>query len=96
MTTNDTEQLEQEARILADQADRFVSRFSLDLSRAETFSGRSEGFRVAADAFERIALAEKTVNASEWFQATNVDGRSVNEIMDRLWRVREALARIQE
>jgi hypothetical protein len=92
MATKSYAELEREARILAEQADRLVSQFSIDLSNPERYTRGSAGFRVAADAYERIALAETKVDPAEWFRANNVDGRSAKEIMDRLWKVREELA----
>lgn len=88
--------LEREAKILAEQANRFVAQFAVDLSSAETFPSGSDGFRTAADAYERIALAEKTVDSAEWSKDENVDGRSAKDLMDRLWDVREELHRREE
>ena len=96
MSTKTRKELEREARILADQADRFISQFAIDVSDAETFAGRSEAFRTAADAFERIALAEKRVDQAAWYRAANVNGRTSKDIMDRLWNVRTELRRIDE
>ncbi len=63
-TKTDAE-LEREAIILADQADRFVKQFGVDLSGAEQFINGSRAFCQAGNAYERIALAEKSVDLAE-------------------------------
>lgn len=89
-------ELEREALILADQAERFIKQFSVDVSSAEQWTKGSQAFRTAADAYERIALAEKTVSQPDWYKAENIDGRTARDIMDRLWDVREELRRRDE
>jgi hypothetical protein len=89
--TTEGQELEQSARILADQADRLVSQLAVDVSSAESFVVGSSEFCAAANAYERIALAERTADPAEWYKATFVDGRTSREIMDRLWDVREQL-----
>jgi hypothetical protein len=93
---NPDAQLEEEARVLTDQAKRFLKQFDVDLSSAESFVEGSAAYRAAADAYERLALTEKTVGDQVWFGAANVDGRDARAIMDRLWRVRERLRRRDE
>ncbi len=39
-------------------SDRFVAQLDVDVSAAETFNDRPGAFRIAAEAYERIALAE--------------------------------------
>lgn len=56
---SDRQELEQYARVLADQADRLIRRLGVDVSDAEVFSKHSPAFRQAADAYERLALADK-------------------------------------
>ena len=81
------------ANTLADQSDRFVAQLDVDVSAAETFNDRPGAFRIAAEAYERIALAEKTADPVQWSQALNIETRSAKEIMDRLWDVRQELLR---
>lgn len=88
---NQKERDEQEAKILTEQADKLVAQVAADVSDAETYTKGSEAFRLVANAYERIALAEKRTDAAAWFRTPNVDGRTAKEIMDRLWALRERL-----
>ena len=89
---SDRQELEQHARVLADQADHLILQLGLAVSDAEMFSKYSSAFRQAADAYERLALAEKRTDQVAW-ERTMVDGRNGLELMDGLWKVREALRR---
>lgn len=87
---SDRQELEQYAGVLADQADSLIRLLDVDVSAAETYSTFSLSFRQAADAYERLALAERRADLIAW-ERTRVVGRSGPELMDRLWKVREEL-----
>jgi hypothetical protein len=86
----DRQELERYAGVLADQADRLIRLLGVDVSGAETFSTHSPAFRRAADAYERLTLAQNMPDCVTWERATS-DGRCGAEIMGRLWKVREEL-----
>ena len=92
MQTSNRQELEHQARVLSDQADRLIRQLGVDVSDAEIFSKYSLVLRQAADAYERLALAEKRTNQVAW-ERTMVDGRNGAETMDRLWKIRQALRR---
>jgi hypothetical protein len=91
--TESDEYLAKYGQVLADQSERFIGQFQIDVSDAETFSYESVPLLTVADAYERIALAQQRVDPAAWYQAAHVDGRSAKDIMDRLWDVREELRR---
>jgi hypothetical protein len=87
-----TNELEQEVRILVDQADRLIRQLGVDVSKAATSSMYSDAFRQIFHAYERLAEARKQLieQAVLWERET-VDGRNGEELMRRLWCVREKL-----
>ena len=91
--TESDEYLARYGQVLADQSERFIGQFHVDVADAETFSYESVPLLAVADAYERIALAQRRIDPATWYQAAHVDGRSAKDIMDRLWDVREELRR---
>lgn len=85
------EELARASSILSEQADRFASQFHVDVSSAEKFPSYSGALRSAAEAYERIAVVQQNVGRNTWLCAENVDGRTGDEIMERIWAVREEL-----
>jgi hypothetical protein len=85
--------LRSEALILAEQSERFLAQFpELDLSDVERFDHEGEALSMAANAYERMASAEKHVDPSSWSRATEkTSRRSANDLMERLWDVRDEL-----
>jgi hypothetical protein len=89
MTNSDQEQL---AKILVEQSDRLLSTFAVDVSHVPVrdpahiaWSGRPSVFRLAADAYDKLAEAKKTVSPVLWERTTEKDGRNGDELMTRLW-----------
>jgi len=79
---------ETEAAILVRQAENLVDRLGVNVSAAEQFgTSRSALFRSVANAYERAAEARRVADVSSWAQAT-VDGRSGEDVLDRLWKLR--------
>ncbi len=83
---------QRKAQVLAQQADCLIGKLNVTVSDAETFQTGAPEFRLAADAYERIAKASKRADSVAW-ERTAVDGRNGDELMERLWQVREALRR---
>jgi hypothetical protein len=92
-----TRELEQEGRILVDQAARLTRK--LDVSDAPRSSMQSCICRQVCEAYERLAAAKneayKLKRQVVW-ERTNVDGRSGDEIMNLLWSVRDTLRKQEE
>jgi len=87
-----------EARILAEQSERFIAQFpELDLSEVERFDDEGEALATAANAYERMAGAEKQVDSSSWGRATEKTSRqTAKDLMERLWDICEELREREE
>ena len=81
---------ERYVQVLSNQASRVIASLVVDVTDVEVFSNGSTTFRHAADTYERLALAEKRTTRILW-ERTRVDGRNGDELMQRLWEVREQL-----
>ncbi len=89
---NSTEQ-EQSAKILVEQTDRLLAILAVDVSNVlirdplhPAWCGRPSVFRLAADAYDRLAEADKkTRDRVLWERTTEKDGRNGDELMRRLW-----------
>jgi hypothetical protein len=85
-------ELGQEDQFIIQQADLLISQLGADVSKAPRSSMRSYGCRQAADAYERLAVAQNLIERTVWERET-VDGRNGDEIMSRLWIVRDKLCK---
>jgi len=92
-----TEEQEQRAQIFVEQADRLINRLAIDASGVATrnatqtpWEKRPIVFRLAADAYDQLAFAQKTTDRVVW-ERTNEDGRSGDELMARLWGLLEEI-----
>jgi hypothetical protein len=86
--TNTSEQ-EQRAKILVEQSDRLLGILGVDVSNVPirdpahtAWSGRPSAFRLAADAYDKLAEADKKTN-----------DRVLWELMKRLWALLEEVKR---
>jgi len=84
------EELERWLQVLSEQAERLIRDLGVNVSDAETFSRLSSSFRLAANAYERLAMARRRTDQVKW-ERTTADGRNGTEIMSGLWKVREEL-----
>jgi hypothetical protein len=85
---------EQLTQILANQSDRLISKLAVDVSSVPTYQTYSRLFRLLADAYDRLAFAEKKTDPLVWEQTT-VDGRNGAYLMKLLWDVRQEI-RLQD
>lgn len=92
---NGNEDIQRRARVLVDQAVKLVRELKVDVSNAERLRVGSVELRKVAYAYERLACAQKKVDAILW-ERTVVDGRDGDYLMKSLWEVREALRRDQQ
>lgn len=90
----DRQELERYAGVLVVQADRLIRQLDVDVevdvSKAKTSAGYSPAFHQVDNAYERLASAMKRVGPVAW-ERTMVDGRNGDELMDRLWKVRDSI-----
>jgi hypothetical protein len=82
-------ELDNYARTLIDQSERFVAQLSVDLSDVPRVIQDADPQVNAATAYYRLTIAQQRADPAEWYQAENVDSRPVKEIMDRLGDVAE-------
>lgn len=92
MATREDEgaKLEKAGTVLVHQVDTLISDFAVDVSAAERSGSGSALYQSVADAYERIALAQRGVESVTWERA-KVDGRSGAELMERLWQLRKTI-----
>jgi len=84
---------EQYAGILVEQTNRLLSILAVDVSGAarrdptqKPWNTLSPVFRLAADAYDQLALAEKSItNRVNWERTKDKDGRSGDDLMKLLW-----------
>jgi len=56
------------------------------------WNGRPAVFRLAADAYDKLAEAEKKIkDPVRWERMTEKDGRNGDELMKRLWTLLEEI-----
>ena len=94
---NDTpipDELTRRAGILAEQAEELIRQLGVDVSAAERLDSGSVPLRAVADAYERLASAEKLADSQAW-DHERVDGRSGQDLMRRLWDLRTDLERFE-
>ena len=83
-------ELERDIRAVADHADRFIRSIGVDVSEAAPSSVGSTAFRVAGDAYQRLALAKKKLDPAVWAR-TKVSHRSGDDLMAQLWVLQKEL-----
>ena len=85
-----SEDREREVRTLAEQADLLLDRLGTSVDGTERFLGGTPEFRLMADYYERLASAQRNTDVVKW-ERTIVSGRNGQELMDRIWKIRQAL-----
>jgi hypothetical protein len=89
---SERQDLERYAQILAEQAERLIQKLGIDVSDVSSESKYSHAYQQAADAYERLSAASSKTKPKIW-EDTMVDGRNGDELMSRLWPVRQELSR---
>ena len=89
---SERQDLERYAQILAEQAERLIQKLGIDVSDVRSESKYSRAYQQADDAYEQLAAASKKTKPKTW-EDTMVDGRNGDELMSRLWPVRQELFR---
>jgi hypothetical protein len=89
---SDRQELERYARILAEQAERLIQKLGIDVSDVRSESKYSHAYQQAEDAYERLTAASRKTKPKTW-EDTMVDGRNGDELMSRIWPVRQELFR---
>ena len=94
--TNSSEQ-EYRAKVLVEQTDRLLTILHVDVSNLPkrdpahlAWRGRPAVFRLAADAYDKLAEADKkTKDRVLWERTMEKDGRNGDELMKRWWAILE-------
>jgi hypothetical protein len=89
---SDRQELERSAQILAEQADHLIQKLGVDVSDVKPELRYSHAFQQAAYAYERLNSARGKAKPEAW-ENTMIIGRNGDELMSRLWPVREELKR---
>ena len=84
--------LERQARVLAEQADLLIQKLGVDVSEVNPESKYSHAYQQAGDAYERLSAASNKTKPKTW-EDTMVEGRNCDELMSRLWPIRQELFR---
>lgn len=87
---SDLDECQRRVKVLARQTDCLIRKLNLGALDAGRSSLGTPEFCQAADAYERLHAACRKTTQVTW-ERTLVDGRNGDELMDRLWNVREAL-----
>ncbi len=91
-TDSDRHELEDSAHYVAELADKMIQQLDVSVDDAETFPKGSPAFRVAANAYERLALAQKRADPERWKKARVAKkGKTGHDLLETLWKIREAL-----
>jgi hypothetical protein len=93
MTMTSSSEQQQRAKTLLEQTDRLLSLLAVDVSGAATrdpaqkpWNALPPAFRLAANAYDRLALAEKGIaNRIHWERTKEKDGRNGDDLMKLLW-----------
>jgi hypothetical protein len=87
---NSTDEVNRLCRVLVDQASELIAKLGVDVSQAPRFDTGPTEFREAANAYERLAYAHKQTGTVRWERAA-VNGRNGDDLMQRLWNLRQEL-----
>lgn len=89
---------EQRAQILVEQTDRLLTIFDVDLSSVSlrdpahtAWAANPAVFRLAADAYDKLAQAQKLIDPVLWERTTERNGRNGDELMKLLWALLEEI-----
>jgi hypothetical protein len=97
-----TDEQEQRAQILVEQTDRLLALLPVDVSSVPirepthiAWTGKPAVFRLAADAYDRLAQAEKQTQTADrrtiWERTKEQDGRTGDDLMKLLWALLEEI-----
>src|SRR2546428_1671698 len=86
---------DREARVLVDQVTRLLPLLKVEIASALSGSSDTDTLRALSDAYERLASASKRTDAVVW-ERTTVDGRTAADLMERLWKVRNDIRRLNQ
>jgi len=99
-----TEEQQQRAKILTEQADRILIKLAVDVSEVpirdptkEPWCSQPSIVAGAEDAYDRLTCAEKrTKDRTVWERTKEADGRTADDIMQRLHQLREEIKPFQK
>jgi hypothetical protein len=89
---SERQDLERHSQVLADQAERLIKMLGIDVSEVKSEPEYSLAFQQAEESYERLSAVSKKTKPKTW-EDTMVDGRNGDELMSRLWPVRQELFR---
>jgi hypothetical protein len=90
---------EQQARILIEQTKRLIGLLAIDVSGVPQYDPTKKPwngsvlFAEAAHAYDQLAAAEKKANRVTWERTKEADGRTADDVMQRLWDLLQEIRR---
>lgn len=91
------EEQEQEAKPLIAQTNRLIGLLAVDVSNVPSYDptkkpwNASPLFTQAAHAYDQLAAAEKKTDRVTWERKKETDGRTADDVMQRLWKLLEEI-----
>lgn len=89
-------ELERAARVLIEQTTRLIALLGVDVTDTEKFPKFPPPLCEVAEAYEQLTFVRKTSGHLKKWEVTKVDGRNGDELMQQVWRVREALWKLDQ